>query len=258
MSTPPSGPPRGPQFTRDEYQNLIDEFSKDIKENLKAEVKSLLLVGSVSKKEHIAGESDCDFLIVINEKASAGDKLHKTLEKIGKIITKYLEDPLFASLIDVEILEESDIPKGKESSLYPWTKIIMAQNGKALIGDNPFAKIEVKDEDLKQSAKAMARTFFNQMKDLIIFQQDDEYQQLFIAVEAVLGCACAYLYYHGEKEFFRSTAHMLFEEKYKEKINIEPVLTSNRLRLAAKSVDTTHFIPSALAFCRSVIEELYS
>ena len=59
---PPRVPPRGPMFMRDEYQNLIDEFTKDVKAELKSEVQSLLLVGSVVTKEHIAGESDCDFL----------------------------------------------------------------------------------------------------------------------------------------------------------------------------------------------------
>ena len=61
---PPTGPtrlpPRGPMFMRDEYQNLIDEFTKDVKAELKNEVESLILVGSVVTKEHIAGESDCD------------------------------------------------------------------------------------------------------------------------------------------------------------------------------------------------------
>ncbi|MHA1200446.1 MAG: hypothetical protein ACTSQF_14075, partial [Candidatus Heimdallarchaeaceae archaeon] len=67
--TRPPGPPRGPMFMRDEYQNLIDEFAKDVKADLKDTIDSLLLVGSVVTKEHIAGESDCDFVMILKEKA---------------------------------------------------------------------------------------------------------------------------------------------------------------------------------------------
>ena len=102
--TGPSGvPPRGPMFTRDEYQNLIDDFTKDVKSDLKDIIQSLILVGSVVTKEHIAGESDCDFLIILKDKAS-GEKLQESMEKISQVVLKYLEDPLYSSLIDVEVV----------------------------------------------------------------------------------------------------------------------------------------------------------
>ena len=248
---PPTLPPRGPMFMRDEYQNLIDEFTKDVKDQLKAEVKSLLLIGSVVTKEHIAGESDCDFLIVLKEKAS-GENLEKSMEKISKVVYKYLEDPLYGSLLDVEVIGENDIPGKGEGSDYSWTRAIVAQRGKALIGDNPFAKIDVKEADVKESAKEMAAGFLAQIEETSQLEDIDDYDKLYLAVEAVLGCACAYLYYHGEREFYRSSAIILFEDKYKDKINIGPIQTSHRLRLAAKSANTKEFDSKSLKFCKEV------
>ena len=248
---PPAGPPRGPMFMRDEYQNLIDEFTKDVKAELKNEVQSLLLVGSVVTQEHIAGESDCDFLIILKDKAS-GEKLEETMEKISKVVVKYLEDPLYSSILDVEVLGDDEIPKQGEDSDYPWTKILVAQRGKALIGDNPFTKLKIDEEKIKDAAREMARVFLEQMEEIPNLEEVDDYDKLYLTVEAVLGCGCAFLYYNGEKEFYRSSAIILFEDKYRDKINIEPIQTSHRLRLAAKSVDTESFIPKSLAFCKEV------
>ncbi len=254
MSQQPTGPPAGPpspMFMRDEYQNLIDEFTKDVKAELKNEVQSLLLVGSVVTQEHIAGESDCDFLIILKDKAS-GDKLEETMEKISKVVVKYLEDPLYSSILDVEVLADDEIPKQGEASDYPWTKILVAQRGKALIGDNPFAKLKIDEDKIKEAAQEMARVFLAQMEEIPSLEEVDDYDKMYLTVEAVLGCGCAYLYYHGEKEFYRSSAIILFEDKYKDKINIEPIQTSHRLRLAAKSVDTENFIPNSLKFCKEI------
>ena len=252
---PPKLPPRGPMFMRDEYQNLIDEFTKDVKDQLKAEVKSLLLVGSVVTKEHIAGESDCDFLIILKEKAS-GDQLEKSMEKISKVVYKYLEDPLYGSLLDVEVIGENDIPGKGEEADYSWTRTIVAQRGKALIGDNPFSKIDIKEADVKESAKEMAAGFLAELKETLQLEDVDDYDKLYLATEAVLGCACAYLFYQGEREFYRSSAIILFEDKYKDKIKIGPVQTSHRLRLAAKSVDTKNFDDKALNFCKEVNKQI--
>jgi predicted nucleotidyltransferase len=250
----PDGKPMGPILLRDEYKNLVDGFTKDIKKELSKEVKSLLLIGSYVTAEHIAGESDCDFLIVLDEKAS-GDNFQKSMEAISKIVFKYLEDPLFGSIIDVEVLGASDVPT-KEETDYPWTKVLVAQRGRALIGDNPFTKIKISEASIKMSAKEMAKVYLEQLEEIIATDEIDEYDQRYLTVEAVLGCGCAYLYYHGEKEFYRSSAIILFEDKYRDKIDIGPIQISHRLRLAVKTLDMKDFIPKSLGFCKKVVAEL--
>ncbi len=244
-------------FVKDEYDDLIKEFTKDVKTQLSDETKCLLLIGSVVTNDHLPGESDCDFLLVLNKSATIGEKLEETLGKIGDIINKYFEEPVYASLIDVEILEEDFIPSNGNNA-YPGTKIIRAQQGKALIGENPFLDINVSDEQLKEGGKIMARESYEHMKDIMVFPPEDAYQAIYLIVEAVLGCACGYLYYQGEREFYKSTAYMQLEEKYKDKIDMEPVLTSHRLRLASKNVDTTNFVQDSLAFCREVMKQIFT
>ena len=46
------------------------------------------------------------------------------------------------------------------------------------------------------------------------------------------------------------------EEKYKEKLDIDIILQSHRLRLAAKNVETKGFVKKAHAFCKKVVEEM--
>jgi len=255
---PPTGPPgapRGPMFMRDEYQNLTEEFVKDVKTDLGDIVDCLLLVGSVVTKEHIAGESDCDFLIILKDKA-AGENLEKSMEKISEVVVAYLEDPLYSSLLDVEVLSKEQIPKTGEATDYPWTRVLVAQHGKALIGKNPFDGIKVKEEDVKASAIEMAQMFLEDMEAIPTLEDADEYDKLYLTVDAVLGCGCAYLYYNGEKEFYRSTALMLFEDNYKDKIDINPIQTAHYLRLAAKSVSTDKFLENSLKFCKEVVKQL--
>ena len=72
-----------------------NERTKDVKSNLKDIVDCLLLVGSVVTKVHIAGESDCDFLMILKEKAS-GENLEKSMQKISEVVITYLEDPLYS------------------------------------------------------------------------------------------------------------------------------------------------------------------
>ena len=250
----PDGKPMGPILMRDEYKNLTEGFTKDVKKELSKEVKSLLLIGSYVTQEHIAGESDCDFLIVLDEKAS-GDNFEKSLEAISKIVFKYLEDPLFGSIIDVEVLGANDVPTKNETN-YPWTKVLVAQQGRALIGDNPFTKIKISEENIKMSAIEMARVYLEQLKEVIATDDIEEYDKRYLTVEAVLGCGCAYLYYHGEKDFYRSSAIMLFEDKYRDKIDIGPIQISHRLRLAVKTLDMKDFISKSLDFCKKVVAEL--
>jgi len=250
----PDGKPKGPILMRDEYKNLVDGFTKDIKNELSKEVKCLLLTGSYVSKEHIAGESDCDFLIILDEKAS-GDNFEKSMEAISKIVFKYLEDPLYGSIIDVEVLGANDVPTDGETD-YPWTKVLVAQRGIALLGDNPFTKIKISEENIKMSAKEMAKVYLEQLEEIIASDEIENYDKLYLTVEAVLGCGCAYLYYHGETEFYRSSAIILFEDKYRKKIDIEPIQISHGLRLAAKTLDTKNFIPKSLNFCKKVVAEL--
>ncbi|MCE7741240.1 MAG: hypothetical protein GOP50_02165 [Candidatus Heimdallarchaeota archaeon] len=253
--TRPPGPPRGPMFMRDEYQNLVDEFVKDVKADLKDVIDCLLLVGSVVTKEHIAGESDCDFLMVLKEKA-AGENLVKSMEKISKVVLKYLEDPLYSSLLDVEVLTKGEIPKDGVATDYPWTRVLVAQHGKALIGKNPFDGIKIKDDDIKASAIHMAKMFLEDIKEIPTLEDVDDYDKIYLTVDAVLGCGCAYLYYQGETEFYRSSALILFEDKYKDKIDINPIITAHYLRLAAKSITTEKFYENSLKFCKEVVKQL--
>ena len=252
---PPDGPPRGPMFMRDEYQNLIDEFVKDVKSELKDIVDSLLLIGSVVTKDHIAGESDCDFLIILKDSA-AGENSEKSMEKISEVVLNYLEDPLYSSLIDVEVLTKEEIPKNGEATDYPWTRVLVAQQGKALIGKNPFEGIKIKEEDIKTSAVEMAKEFLEDMEQIPTLEDADDYDKIYLTVDAVLGCGCAYLYYQGEKEFYRSTALIPFEENYRDKIDITPIQTAHYLRLAAKSVNLDKFIENSLKFCKEVVKQI--
>ncbi|MHA2358172.1 MAG: hypothetical protein ACXABK_05340, partial [Candidatus Heimdallarchaeaceae archaeon] len=112
------------------------------------------------------------------------------------------------------------------------------------------------EDNIKEAAIEMARVFLEQMKEIPNLEDVDDYDKIYLTIDAVLGCGCAFLYYHGEKNFYRSSAIILFEDKYRDKINIDPIQRSHRLRLAAKSVEIDNFIPESLKFCEKVNEIL--
>ena len=75
------------------------------------------------------------------------------------------------------------------------------------------------------------------------------------AMDNELDALVAIGLYKSKSEALRDALRELLY-KYKDKIKIDPVQTSHRLRLAAKSVDTKNFDDKALNFCKEVNKKI--
>jgi hypothetical protein len=243
-----------------EYQMFIKKFTKSVETELGDLVDSLVLVGSIASKTQIDGESDVDFYLILDDSKfeSVGGTL-SAWNQVSKLVATYLENPLFVTMLDLTILIKSQIPKtgNCDTGLSP-IRVLNGVQGETKLGTNPFEGLEIPDEVIKLGARQMATEYLDQLRDLCLMMGDiPAYEVLYNAVDTVLGCAQAALYYQGERELSRCTAPELLPKVFKDKFNNEIVLKAHHFRLAAEEISEggdLKFIADAADFCHSVVK----
>ena len=98
-------------------------------------VKGLILYGSIAKGDgyYIPGESDIDFYLVVT-----GEDLLETYDKISQVVEEFRMEPLFAPLLDLRVVEETEtVPKSYDA--LGTLLALGASQGKALLGENVLA-----------------------------------------------------------------------------------------------------------------------
>ena len=243
-----------------EYQMFIKKFTKSVETELGDLVDSLVLVGSIASKTQIDGESDVDFYLILDDSKfeSVGGTL-SAWTKVAKLVGTYLENPLFVTMLDLTILVKAQVPKtgNCETGLNP-IRVLNGVQGETKLGTNPFEGLEIPDEIIQHGAKQMAGEYLDQLKDLCLMIGDiPPYEILYNAVDTVLGCAQAALYYHGERDISRCSAPEILPKIFEGKFNNEVVLKAHHFRLAAEDISDEgdlKFIAEAADFCHSVLK----
>jgi hypothetical protein len=162
-------------------------------------------------------------------------------------------------MLDLTILIKSQIPKSGncETGLSP-IRVLNGVQGEVKLGTNPFEGLEIPDEVIKRGAKHMATEYLDQLKDLCLMIGDiPPYEILYNAVDTVLGCAQAVLYFQGERELSRCSAPEIMPKVFEGKFNNDVVLKAHHFRLAAEEISEggdLDFIADAADFCQSVIQ----
>ncbi|MHA1910216.1 MAG: hypothetical protein ACTSYA_00850 [Candidatus Kariarchaeaceae archaeon] len=242
-----------------EYQMFIKKFTKSVETELGDLVDSLVLVGSIASKTQIDGESDVDFYLILDDSKfeSVGGTL-SAWNKVSKLVGTYLENPLFVTMLDLTILVKAQIPKTGdcETGLSP-IRVLNGVLGETKLGTNPFEGLEIPDEIIQRGAKQMAGEYLDQLKDLCLMINDiPPYEILYNAVDTVLGCAQAALYFQGTRDLSRCTAPELLPKAFGDKFNNEVVLKAHHFRLAAEDISDSgdlKFIADAADFCHSIL-----
>lgn len=235
-------------FTKDEYKSLIDDVKQKIEKNFADDLFGLILVGSVASGKHIPGESDCNLVMVMKD--STPEHEFAVMQKLSKLQAKYLDDPLFASMFDLHVYFEKEIPTSAEENKFNWVHALNAKEGKVLMGENPFASLDIPEELVRLSAQGMMQSNMEALKDLLLLsQQEDELDTAFIAVDTVLRCATAFLYANGHTGVNKGVTPDVFTENFKDLVDPELLHRAHRIRLGSKEETIDGFVEQALEFC---------
>ena len=246
-----------PRKIPDEYDVLTLKLTAKLKKDVGNEIAAFLLVGSVAQGNYIKGDSDCDFYLVIKKDR---DKQVEILQKIGKIKAEFESDPQFSSILDLMVFFEEDLNEDNinTSSIVNWVHIKTGQQGVLKIGkENPFDKLKVTPEKLKQGATQMCLDNIFIMRDGFLNAPPGNEEELaFYGSDSAIGCAQAYLIYLGEEKFNRYNIPELFAEKAKVKADPKVVIDARDYRLGAKIDNITEFVEKCYDFGWALFEEM--
>ncbi len=236
-----------------EYTMLIKKLKKTVEKELADSVNGIILYGSMVEGTIIGGESDCDLAFILKPLNSA-DESKQIISKIQKTLAEYMMDPIFSTLLDVTIIPYEAIPDGVNAVMRSLLK-----KGEVLMGKNPFEDLEINEEELKKDAFKMALNYYQNISRyaldtaLVDFQEEEMiFEQAFMAIDAILGCSQAFLFYQGEEGFSKNDAPDIIEAKYSDVLNPLIPREAQAIRLGS-SGDRSQLLDLALNYCAQVI-----
>jgi hypothetical protein len=161
----------GGEITRDdstEYEMLEKQFFQKIQadQELNDQVKSLIIYGSYSKRLHVVGESDINFVIVLKSDSSIANT-DKAIEKIGQIAEEIVT-PEVAHIFDLMILKEEDLNQlDKFGPDFTHIHALYAKDGEVKLGENVFASLNITNEQVKEASKLLISDSILQWEEIL-------------------------------------------------------------------------------------------
>ncbi len=153
-----------------EYEMLDNLVLKKIEEDeeIHAQIKSLIIYGSYAKRLHVVGESDINFVIVLDNSAE------EAIEKINQIAEEIVT-PEVAHIFDLMILKEEDLSDlTKYGAVFTYIHALYAKDGEVKLGYNAFSNIEISDDQIKESAKIIIADTIEQIDEIIKTAKEED------------------------------------------------------------------------------------
>ncbi|MFX0052207.1 MAG: hypothetical protein ACFFAJ_02095 [Candidatus Hodarchaeota archaeon] len=153
-----------------EYEMLENLFVKKLEEDdlLSSQTKALIIYGSYAKRLHVVGESDINFVVVLN---SSSDEAIKKINQIAEEIVT----PEVAHIFDLMILKIEDLNQlEKFGPVFTFIHALYAKDGEVKLGENVFSTIEITNEQIKESANIIIHEAIGQMDEIIRTAKDEK------------------------------------------------------------------------------------
>ncbi len=241
-----------------EYTMLIKKLKKQAAAELANIVEGMILYGSMVEGTIVGGESDCDIVIVLRQ-ANTPEETISMIQQVQNTLKPYQMDPIFSTLLDVLIVPNESLPKEGSFGGLGAIRASLLSRGETLMGTNPYEGLNVPEEAIRQNAKEMALEYFQNLVNTVfdpsladLSEEDIAFEQTFIAIDSILGCAQAFLFYKGETGFSRNDAPYLIESKYTHELDYTVVREAQALRLGS-SGDRRNLPLAGIEFCSQVI-----
>ncbi len=241
-----------------EYTMLIKKLKKQASTELSNIVEGMILYGSMVEGTIVGGESDCDIVFALKP-ASTPEETLSMIRQVQNTLKPYQMDPIFSTLLDVLIVPSAALPQEGSFGGLGAIRASLLARGETLMGTNPFEGLEVSNDAIQQNAREMALEYFQNLVNTVfdpsladMSEEDVAFEQTFIAIDSILGCAQAFLFYKGETGFSRNDAPYLIESKYADILDYTVVREAQALRLGS-SGDRKNLPLAGIEFCSQVI-----
>ncbi|MHA2227126.1 MAG: hypothetical protein ACXAC8_18060 [Candidatus Hodarchaeales archaeon] len=154
----------------DEYTNLLTEFITAVEDELLQYMRGLILFGSYRKEQKepgwiIPGTSDLDLVLIVDLDDPNPIKPPKRLSKISEALSVFFTHPVYAPILDLTILESSDLPAKLGMDFSPIHSMAAAKQGEVLLGKNVLEDFSFSEKLLNRCAKIRVNQGYETIKN---------------------------------------------------------------------------------------------
>ncbi|MFX0015140.1 MAG: nucleotidyltransferase domain-containing protein [Promethearchaeota archaeon] len=250
-----------------EYEMLenlvVQKFSEDKK--LEGQIKALIIYGSYAKRLHIVGESDINFVVVLNPEF-AQTEIEEAINKIGEIAEEIVT-PEVAHIFDLMILKEDDLSQlEKFGADFSYIHALYAKEGEVKLGTNVFTSMDISKEQIREAAKVMISEAILQFDDIINTAKNEglpDEELDYLVGASIIDIAFALCIYQVDlkaitMDLVKPDIHEEFREIFEEKTvfsNYYDVLEqAHAFKLGIKLPNSQNFMQESIEFIKKVIE----
>ena len=204
-------------------ENEYDELSSSFQKGLEGKdyISSLIAYGSYGKGNHIMGQSNLNFLLILKD--MDGPKQEVVGNEIKSIIESIM-NPLYEYLFDLIILFDHNVASIDDfrQRMGPGFNAIHAYSAsqcEALIGDNPFKKLDLSNDIIKSAKLILQDTLQQYRQSIDDLKADGEASTedlAYLSSEAMIDFALGLLYYFMKPSALEHITKPDIKDKYSE------------------------------------------
>ena len=248
-----------------EYEMLENQVVTKLitSDKLKDNIKAIIIYGSYAKRLHVVGESDINFVVVLRSDIANEEEAIESINTIAEeIIT-----PEVAHIFDLMILKEDDLLQlEKFGSVFTHIHALYAKDGEVKYGENIFAKLEITEDQLKESARVLIADAIASFDEIINAAKEEDLpdgELEYLIGGSVIDIAFALSCYElGSKsiemDLVKPDIHEEIREIFGEKSSFTKYYTmleqAHAFKLGIKLPDSNNFFDTSIEFIKEVVE----
>ncbi|MFX1506408.1 MAG: hypothetical protein ACFFDC_09860 [Promethearchaeota archaeon] len=248
----------------DEYNNLLDDFTSAVEDELLQYVRGLILYGSYQKEQEepgwiIPGISDIDFVLIVDIDDINEEKPPRRLAKIGEALSVFFVHPVYAPILDLRLLEFTDLPARIGMGFSPIHAVAAAQYGEAILGKNVLENVNYSEKLLNRSAKIIINQGYESIKRGFLHHELGEEPICLEFADIVLDIAHAALAAAGKFDLVRPEVPEKFDLLLGDQIGsdgVDIVYEAKKWRMGSQKMKPSVFLRGSLKFSQAVIKHI--
>ncbi|MFW9904835.1 MAG: hypothetical protein ACFFFH_10925 [Candidatus Thorarchaeota archaeon] len=246
----------------DEYNNLMEDFTSAVEDELLQYVRGLILYGSYQKEQEepgwiIPGISDIDFVLIVDIDDINEEKPPRRLAKIGEALSVFFVHPVYAPILDLRLLEFTELPARIGMGFSPIHAVAAAQYGEAILGKNVLESVNYSEKLLNRSAKIIINQGYESIKRGFLHRELGEEPICIEFADIILDIAHAALAAAGKFDLVRPEVPEKFDLLLGDQIGsdgVDIVYEAKKWRMGSQKMEPSDFLRGSLKLSQAVIK----
>ncbi|MDH5645903.1 MAG: hypothetical protein OEZ01_07840, partial [Candidatus Heimdallarchaeota archaeon] len=229
----------------------------------------IVVYGGASSERVFSGVSDIDYFIILKSLDKLSKSLADVYNELSEGFNEFLDNPLFAALLDYDIYTEDQLPiKGNLNGFSP-IRALALKHGELLYGVNPFKDIELSKDELISGARRMIQDYLEKLTSSLFMsefeaetpeeeeanQQSIEAEKIFLAIDTILSSAQVYFMIQENKYVNMPDVVLYAETKPIDGVDNELLRTAGLLRQGVET-EIKDLFNRAINYAASILKLL--